>query len=299
MPNNTPKSLFERLQGLFPQLNVDVLALPEDDFQRACAKLLRMAAINHLANGAGIVAKSFRGEYHNTGEHASYGAFLREQAKEGVWGTYIEAAALGELLGCNVVATPVKNGVEQEPICLYRSEEKENKENNVPTLHLYNSNNTHWYVNSKTKGDGNCLYNAIAQGLRAQIHKQNPELMKTPKPTPVPRPQVSAGLFGESLKKEQKRAIQQQHQIELKIKAVIARYPTPPQMRMNLKKEQQRIARLPRLEQQQIAADYRLALQLAAQQMKILQPNQTLLPGCRALSEQPIMQPRQQAIGLS
>jgi len=146
----------------------ELIKLDEIAVQNKMAGALRAAAIKHLRTGKGVVAQSFRGEYIASGLDSSYEPFLDKQAKSGVWGTYIEATALAEMTGCTLVVTPVKDGAAQDPICLYRADNP-----NAPVIKLFNSNNTHWYVNSKTQGDGNCLFNAFAQAFQQEAKQES------------------------------------------------------------------------------------------------------------------------------
>jgi hypothetical protein len=233
-----------------------------NDIQIKLASTLRHHAIEHLRQSNDVVAKSFRGEYIKSGLGYPHD-FLDAQAKSRVWGTYLEATALGEQLGCNIVVTPVQKGIEQEPICLYRAEDK-----NAKTIHLYNSNNTHWYVNNKTKGDGNCLYNACAQALQTHVQHE------------FPRPNLAAqsqlGIFKTKINATQANlahTVEQQNQI---FKA-IQKQPTPKELEAIFKKEHARISKLLPEEQQQIQNDYQLALKLAYADMGYTKTNLTYL----------------------
>ena len=224
----------------------------ENAIQQHLASRLRHAAISNLAEGRGVVARHFRGEYLASGL-GQPSDFLREQARNGTWGTYIEATSLGETLGCHVVVTPVKNGVAQAPICLHRT-----SDDKAPTVHLYNSNNTHWYVNSKTKGDGNCLYNAFAQALQQAVKPELPAIAAAPAVSMQPH------FFNTKVNTAEKTdAIQSQRLIE----AAIRQQPTPAAMEASFQQEKARISGLPKKEQQQIADDYQFALKLAHQEM--------------------------------
>ncbi|MBB72031.1 MAG: hypothetical protein CMF50_06495 [Legionellales bacterium] len=215
--------------------------------QELFAPTLRAAAIKHLAEGNGPVARGFRGEYLNV-DSAGYQHFLTKQRRNRAWGTYIEATALGELTGCNVVVTPIRNGEHQSPICLYRA-----ADSNAPTVHLYNSNNTHWFVDGSTRGDGNCLYNAFAQAFQTIARKDLPVTAFTRDES-----QVNQKLFS---KAKQQTTIEQQRQLD----QAIARAWTPDELEANLKAEQERMSKLPAAEQAQIRADYEYGLKLAGE----------------------------------
>lgn len=231
------------------KISADLLDTDELSVQRNLANILRQAAINHLRTSSKIIAKSFRGEYIASGL-GHYKDFLQEQGKNTVWGTYIEATALGEALDCHVVVTPIKGTTKQAPICLYRSENA-----NAPTVHLYNSNNTHWYVNDKTRGDGNCLYNAFAQALQTIVQ---PTL-----PKKVLSPLVSQSIY-QTKDRETREVIFHQQQISKSI----LRHPRPSQMESELNAEQKRVAKLSKVEQKQITDDYALALELAKEELR-------------------------------
>jgi len=224
-----------------------------DTIQTKLASSLRQHAIQHLRQSHDVVAKSFRGEYIKSGlGHPKQ--FLDAQAKNRAWGTYLEATALGEQLGCNIIVTPVKKGVHQKPICLYRAEDK-----NAKTIHLYNSNNTHWYIDNKTRGDGNCLYNAFAQALQKHVQAEYPK----------PQTQSHAGLF--QIKRDLVQSIKQQKYLL----ASIQKQSTPNEHEAMFKEEQARINQLSPQEKQQIQEDHMLALKLAYEDMGYTHANPT------------------------
>ena len=183
--------------------------------------------------------------------------FLDEQAKTGAWGTYIEATALAEKYHVNLVVTPVKKGMEQSPICLYRSERE-----NAQTVHLYNSDNNHWYVDDNTRGAGNCLYNAFAQafyqlGIIKHKQQKNSEVIDKPRQSPTSIARFS--VFSEE-------NCQETRSVQQKIHEAISKAPTPAEIRDDFIKEEERISRLSPKEQQQIADDHALALKLAREE---------------------------------
>ena len=203
------------------------LTSSSNELQLLAAKKLREAAINHLASSQGIMARSFRGEY-LASQLGDYKAFLQTQAQNNVWATYIEACALGEMFDHNVLVTLYNDGKKQSTICLYRSERS-----NAPTITLCNSDNTHWYFDQNTLGDGNCLYNAFLQALAEKT---------TLKPY--------SSIF--------KNVMDQQRQILNDAR-------TPSQLAIDFEKEQRRIQSLPAEIQDQIAKDYQYALKMAAE----------------------------------
>ncbi len=242
----------QKTLGIHPKT---FLTYDAEAIQALLAPTLRKQAIKHLRLSDGVVAKSFRGEYIQSGLGHPH-AFLDKQAKNGTWGTYLEATALGEQLGCNIIVTPVRQGVTQEPICLYRADSKKAK-----TIHLYNSNNTHWYVDNKTKGDGNCLYNACAQALQTHVQAEFPQ-------TPVSTASQT-NLF--KIKLDMARSIEQQQ----RILHAIQQQPTPQEHEATFNQEQERIRQLTPEEQQQIIDDHQYALKLAYDDMGYTQANPT------------------------
>lgn len=251
--------------------------------QNELAARLRAAAIRHLEYADDIVARSFRGEYlaAATSNSSSYKTFLRSQGRNGQWATDIEAAALGELFGVNVVVsseiTTGKMARAPQDICIYRAADR-----NAHTVYIHNINNRHWYVNNNTLGDGNCLYNAFAQELQ-RILVQEESLTENQPSTrdsnnsthqattyhaaPISKtPITEFGLFARHQATD-KQVIAHQYQIDIKAKvqAVVLKHPTPKQLEAELETEKSRIAKLSPAEQQQIADDYKFALKLARQ----------------------------------
>lgn len=236
-------SILKKLEQL-PGLNASEFNLSDSALQTQLAPRLRVAAIEHLRSGRGPVAQAFRGEYLSAYQK-SYDAFLVAQAKNRAWATYVEAEALAELLDCHLVVTPVTKGQEGDMICLHRA-----SEDKAPTIHLYNSDNTHWFVNSQTKGDGNCLYNAIAQVLRGMVK---------------PAVEVNrAAFFNSNATSAEQAVVRHQHHIE----QLIQKQDRPAERVRSLEQEQERISKLPVEVQEQIASDHAFALQLAAEEMR-------------------------------
>lgn len=234
-------------------ISTELFYQTESEIQDTLAPILRQKAIHHLAYADSFVAKGFRGEYLASGEGRCQD-FLRRQKEPHVWGTYIEATALGADLGCHVVVTPIKEGVEQETFCLYHAEDDE-----APTIHLYNRDNLHWFVNAQTKGNGDCLYNAISQTLYGLVQSELP--VKASIPTEEKPRTLGSHRFLQGDKSATKKVIARQKAIE----AVIS-YPKPNEMETSLLEETKRIQGLSAEEQQQIADDYQLALRLAAKE---------------------------------
>lgn len=229
--------------------------------QAQLAKKLREKATAHLREGKGVVAEGFRGEYLPSADmpQPTYQAFLANQSRNGVWATYIEAMALGELMGCHVVVTPVKNGVEQQPICLYRAQD-----DSAEMVHLYNSNNNHWFVNKQTIGDGNCLYNAFSQAIQAKV---------------APAPVVVAPSEPHQASKVNSKVIEMSQRA---IEESIGIQSTPDELRATALAERERISQLPQEEQAQILSDYELALSLANEDMSYQHHNLLSMKTCVA-----------------
>lgn len=225
---------------------------------------LRELAIHHLRTANTPLARSFRGEYSAIAEAGAFSArtwnqYLDLQSKNGTWGHEIEFAALGELFNVDVVVTNHRD----ETWCPYRaSSDTEAK----PMIHLYNQSNTHWFVPGGTRGDGNCLYNAFAQALFAEVkptiaHEEAaPESAHAVRPISTLHTSTTFTLFNNTA--EKKKAIQLQQSIE----KAIAKQRAPNQITKDFEAECARIERLSPAEQQQIAEDHRLALKLAMEE---------------------------------
>ncbi len=160
--------------------------------------------------------------------------------------------AIAEALGVNVIVEPITQGVKGKPICLYRAEKED-----APTLHLYNRDNNHWFVNNDTLGDGNCLYNAVIQGLQHLVAKE----IHLEIPVQASMASTSNGFFERGHNHE---AIEKHQRA---IAEAISSHPTPAELETQLAIEKERNAKLPRHEQEQIHNDYLYALQLAAEEM--------------------------------
>ena len=216
------------------------------------APTLRQIAINHLAKAPTPAAKSFRGDHLllNTTEYQKY---LERQAHEGVWGTEIEAVALGEALHVNIVVTSIYSDRSDATWCLHLEAQ------DAPTIHLYNYKNLHWSnsISAITKGDGNCLFNAIAEGMQE---------LEAPIANKSPLNSNSIFKYG-SVEKE---AIKKQTLINRAIASALQNHQTPAEKEIAYLKEEERIRKLPAAEQEQIAKDYAYALQLARADMDSL-----------------------------
>ncbi len=264
--------IFDRLKKLFGFDDDSLLHANQQRVQTLSAGLLREAAIDHLENSQSICARTFRGESIDAGL-GPHKKFLKKQRVDGAWGTYIEGIALAEKLGVNFTVTPVKNGVQQNPICLYRAADA-----NAPTVHLYNSNNNHWYFNSQTMGAGNCLYNAFTQSLQSICRK---EAGLPPQPI---HSQVAKqrGFFGQTTSEHDAISLQRH------IAAAVIKAPTPAQLESDFQNERARFNKLSAAEQKQIQDDYKLALKLAHEELDYVKSKQFFASTRCATGENPI-----------
>ena len=220
----------------------------ELNVQQHLAGLLRQQAIDHLRTGKTRIAKGFRGEYERANQE-TYTRFLNRQMQNGAWATYIEAQALAELFQCNLMITSVTNGKKEAPWPAHTVEQ------NAPTIHLYNSNNTHWYVNLHTQGDGNCLYNAFAQALQTIV---KPELDRQ-------HALAFNSVFKPSNKKACEDVLNYQHSIA---SSVVTYQKKPTEQQRADEAEQARLKKLSNAELKQIQDDHDFAMELAFEEMK-------------------------------
>lgn len=217
--------------------------------QRQLAPLLRQIAVNHLATANTPAAKAFRGEYLLVAGRP-YQTYLDRQKINGTWGTDIEAIALAEALGFNVVVTSVCENRPDKTWCLHLQDPK------LPTVHLYNYGNYHWTngKNSSIIGDGNCLYNSVAERFKELIHPQQ-------------RKPLSKNSIFQAENNANKEILESQKRIHTAIASAVQNDETPEQREIAYRKEEERIKKLSKEEQQQIAEDYKLSLQLASTEM--------------------------------
>lgn len=260
----------------------DIIArnLTRDTVQSYLAARLRKEAIAHLSNSKQPVAAAFRAEYHHTGENKSHQSFLQQQAQPGVWGTYIEAAALGEQYDCSIVVVAKESAASvgtEFPV--YRTEDPTR-----PIIRLTNIANTHWQYGHATRGDGNCLYNAFSQGIRdlglANTSQYAPSSLALPTVEALEAKAVQIEAAPETVESKVE-VVQKEpsvpvapffkealrHRVEASQRAllgVVSKAPTPSELAADVLKEQGRIANLPESEQRQIQQDYALSLKIAA-----------------------------------
>lgn len=236
------------------------LHMNENELQNKLAPQLRSFAVDYLRNPSikTPLTTGFRGEFlpHHVGEH--YQAYLNRQSKDKEWGSYIEATVFGEAFGCNFFVTPIPGVKEQNPICLHYAGK------DAPIIHLYNHSNAHWSVGKRpnsTIGDGNCLYNALAQALRAISRLEEPQTNLTASNITFYKKDPKEDILHQSI-------IQAQKDIYKKLK--LNNYLTPEQNAEQLKQEALRIRRLPKMEQEQITQDYLFALKIAQEDLSYI-----------------------------
>lgn len=165
---NPPQGMFENLALMSGYSTQALFEVDERYTQFRLARPLRSAAIAHLRYGETPRMIGFRdcynGLYKDKFTSHDLDSYLAHHNKNGVWGTEAQATALGDFFDFTVIVTEVADGEARPPYKLHETDPSR------PTIHLYNSNNTHWYFyegqGNKTIGDGNCLYNAFAQALR-------------------------------------------------------------------------------------------------------------------------------------
>lgn len=246
-------SMFAKLVELYGERFArEVAEMDEAALKSQLSPLLRGSVVDHLRKGKGPVAASFRGESINRGL-GHYDTYLAKQAKDGTWGTAIEGAASGELFDAHVAVTYVtKGGRRQEPFGLYRAEK-----DTAPTVHLYNSDNVHFYVDpsrpSQTYGGNNCFYHSLGLELQKQVRK---ELGLKDKRHSEPSV-ASQGFFN-----HHENVIEHQRSIERSIKKLH----TPSELVVQEAAEKQRISKLNHATRRQIERDYKLALKLASEE---------------------------------
>lgn len=158
----------------------------------------RALAIGHLKNGRGIVAEGFRKDY-QAALGVPFEEFLEKQGNNGVWGTYIELSAIAELFGVKVVITSKDQG-EETTWVLYEPQNKE-QDKVYPAFHIHCEENRHFTYkglevgdnyyphHGQTRGNGNCLYNAISQGAIAYATLQQKPDTLVPEENPVKAPE--------------------------------------------------------------------------------------------------------------
>lgn len=184
-------TLLDRIKALLPGINLDALMhAGEYELQRQLAPMLRAAAINHLRQGHGPVADSFREDFAATigaTDGITIDAFLKAQSKgaryddagnvieTGTYSTDIEAQALAELLDCHIVMT--KYSGETKETTVQQLHEASTESTHI--IRLYNDNNQHWqYAEQITMGGGDCLHHAFALAIQDMVRvelKYQPE----------------------------------------------------------------------------------------------------------------------------
>ncbi len=240
--------------GKRDELKDILMASPVADgsLQRRYGAFLRVTAMEHLRTSDSVVGRGFRHEYGVAFPHVrnAYKQYLAQQSKNAVWGRDIELQALAEEFGVNVVVTAINGQGTRDTFVLHKFSD------DAPTVHLNNITNTHWAFDDNTGRDGNCLYNAFAQGLHALAVKEFPEIKKAPL-----RP-LGNSLFA-PLNQQQKHAVDAQ---ETRFAQLLKEAPSSSEIAQQMECEKSRINKLPVTEQQQIADDYCFALQMAMEE---------------------------------
>ena len=154
----------------------EITKLSSEMLQVTFAGRLRALAIQHLCSSQDNYARGFRKNYTSVSEldHSvqalTWRSYVMKQAQDRAWGTYIEAGAIGEALGCRIAVTVIKDGWKDECMRIYPSDQRHwEMMSDAVTLHIHCSNNKHYHVKRaylSTLPDGNCLYNALSQALR-------------------------------------------------------------------------------------------------------------------------------------
>lgn len=217
------------------------------------APVLRKMAIDHLRHGDGVVARGFRGE--SSAIKMGADDFLNSQERNGEWGTYIEATALAEILGCHLVVT-TKTGT----FGLYRAED-----DNAPVVQLTNFSNTHWaHKDEHTLGNGNCLYNAFALALQDLTTEAEVKDKTQQKSAEASSLSTSRGtLFNSSSPTNiEVRAIaEQQERLEM-FNRTISKFDKPSEVDKKARAEEERMAKLSPEKRKQIESDHAMALDM-------------------------------------
>lgn len=164
---------FPKAQNFDAALQQLFLQTTENQIQTILAPFLRDVTINHMRNSElSEYAIAFRTAFLQRLEPTDLLEYLTLQARNREWATEVEAGALADLLDMRVKITTVNDGVPQTPFVV--GLENDSRE---PLVHLYNENNTHWYLyegqSYRTIGDGNCLYNAFAQIIWHMVRNEN------------------------------------------------------------------------------------------------------------------------------
>lgn len=143
----------------------------EQSIQRKLQKRLRELAIAYIQN-----AKEAESIRENISQVETLEHYIQRQKKDGAWVEAPIIAALSRLLHIKVTVKDYNNqsrinGYEVGTMT-FQPEISEVEAEKLPEFVIYNSSNTHYYVDPKnpsaTRGDGNCGLNAFAQLLYRQ-----------------------------------------------------------------------------------------------------------------------------------
>lgn len=251
----------KQLENIIKLLEIDIDVLNEDEtsVQRSLAPILRRMVVNHLRTGKSSVAEAFR-LLCPAALLIDTDAYLGEQSQNGVWATDKEAIVLGVLFDCNVVVLDKKNGRADKEYPLHEVSDK-----TALTIRLNNADNQHWYLDEKTLGKGNCLYNAVAQFIHRQ-YKEELALVAKKKDTISAAP---CRLFSKPVVDE---IIRHQKSIA----SSIAKNLTIEDSKEDGEKWQTKLSSFSKSIQDQIKMDHQLALELAHEEMKNVSTKKTI-----------------------
>jgi hypothetical protein len=230
-------TLIERIKKQLDDADLDTFHVSKEQIQFDLANKLRQQAIEHLAKSSAPRAQDFRADF--AAKHGvpaditppeAINKFLKQQAVEksettkATWATEDEAIALAEIYGVNLNITEIdKEKKEGAPQQVHDAGQ------DAPTINLKFEHTdkglgNHWFLNQSkdTEADGNCLYNAFAQGLQEQvlleqvISAQEEKLSEfTAKPTLDPIPDTEAPSTAGRADEQQQ--IQDDYKLALKL----------------------------------------------------------------------------------
>ncbi|MCH9689332.1 MAG: hypothetical protein K0U24_08910 [Gammaproteobacteria bacterium] len=227
--------LIDRIKKELDGANIDTFYVSKEQIQYDLANTLRQQAIEHLAASTAPRAQGFRTDFAYTHDlqpdttpPEAINTFLEQQAAPAAWATENEAIALAEMYGVNLniieVSTDKTKVVEKQPLHVHTAGQY------APTItlkfeHTEKGLGNHWFLEQykDTKADGNCLYNAFAQGLQEQvlleqaaINAQEEKLSKfTAQPTQAPISDTEAPSTAGGA--DEKQQIQDDYKLALKL----------------------------------------------------------------------------------
>lgn len=246
----------------------ELARMSEQGVQRQLAAKLRQALVDWARTSESAAAKTLRGDYVNfagiADDQSSYSlsptfsGYLNTIGKDGTWLTATELALLGDMLGAHTVVQRTTGT--QGHWNAHRAQADD-----APVIKL-NITDNHWYVNSRTAGDGNCLLNATLQAVRQVAQQAYPEAtQQVEHSTNATRLswQQTKSVAGRQVKAEfnsSDAAVAHQSQQYEHYRAQILQLPKPSEVATMQQQEAARIAALPASERSQIQQDHQLAL---------------------------------------